>query len=192
MEMQEKKLKRFKVYSVIAKVLFIITIVLGVLALITAFIAEGVLIVKGTELIDEFQSAISDMGFNITLPFTEIPHLTIITGFILLLAGIALTAYIFRSISKMFRSIVDNKTPFIPDNVKRIKSMGIGLFIFAGVQLILSSIMAYGLMDVIGKAGITDHSTINWMVIGFGVLLLALAEMFEYGASLQQDSASIV
>jgi len=192
MEMQEKKLKRFKVYSVIAKVLFIITIILGVLALITAFIAEGVLIVKGTELIDEFQSAISDMGFNITLPFTEIPHLTIITGFILLLAGIALTAYIFRSISKMFRSIVDNKTPFIPDNVKRIKSMGIGLFIFAGVQLILSSIMAYGLMDVIGKAGITDHSTINWTVIGFGVLLLALAEMFEYGASLQQDSTSIV
>ena len=192
MEMQEKKLKRFKIYAVITKVLFIITIVLGVLALITAFIAEGVLIVKGTELIEEFQSSIADMGFDITLPFSEIPHLTVITGFILLLTGIALAAYIFRSISKMFRSIVDNKTPFIPENVKRIKSMGIGLFIFAGVQLILSSVMAYGLMDVIGNTGFTDHTSINWMVIGFGVLLLALAEMFEYGASLQQDSTSIV
>jgi len=192
MEMQEKKLKRFKVYAVITKVLFIITIVLGVLALITAFIAEGVLIVKGTELIETFQSSIADMGFDITLPFTEIPHLSVITGFILLLTGIALAAYIFKSISKMFRSIVDNKTPFIPENARRIKSMGIGLFIFAGVQLILSSVMAYGLMDVIGKTGFTNHTSINWMVIGFGVLLLALAEMFEYGASLQQDSTSIV
>ncbi len=192
MEMQEKKLKRFKVYAVIAKVLFIITIVLGVLALITAFIAEGVLIVKGTELIGEFQEAITDMGFDVTLPFNEIPHLTVITGFILLLTGIALAAYVFRSISKMFRSIVDNKTPFIPENVKRIKSMGIGLFIFAGAQLILGTIMSYGLMDAIGKSGMAEHGSINWMVIGFGVLLLALAEMFEYGASLQQDSTSIV
>ncbi|MCD6322094.1 MAG: hypothetical protein J7L77_03600, partial [Clostridiales bacterium] len=82
------------------KMLFIITIVLGVLALITAFIAEGVLIVKGTELIETFQSSIADMGFDITLPFSEIPHLTVITGFILLLTGIALAAYIFRSICK--------------------------------------------------------------------------------------------
>lgn len=192
MEMQEKKLKRFRIYAIIAKVLFIITIVLGVLALITAFIAEGVLIVKGTELIGEFQEAITDMGFDITLPFNEIPHLTVITGFVLLLTGIALSAFIFKSISKMFSSIVDNKTPFISQNVKRIKSMGIGLFIFAGVQLVLGTIMSYGLMDAIGKSGMAEHGSINWMVIGFGVLLLALAEMFEYGASLQQDSASIV
>ncbi len=70
--------------------------------------------------------------------------------------------------------------------------MGIGLFIFAGVQLILGSIMSYGLMDAIGKSGMMEHGSIDWMVVGFGVLLLALAEMFEYGASLQQDSASIV
>lgn len=192
MEMQEKKLKRFNVYSIIAKVLYIITIILGVLALITAFIAEGILIVKGTELIEKFQESIANMGYNITLPFNEIPHLTVITGFILLLTGIALAAFIFMAISKMFKSIVNNKTPFLKENVKRIKSMGIGLFIFAGMQLILGTVMSYGLMDAIGKSGLAEHGSINWMVIGFGVLLLALAEMFEYGTSLQQDSASIV
>ncbi len=192
MEMQERKLKRFKVYAVIAKIFFIIAVVAGVLGLITAIVAEGVLIAKGPELLGEFQKFITNRGYDITIPFTEIPHLAVITGFIFMLSGIALAAFIFRSISRMFRSIVDHKTPFHQDNVKRIKSMGIGLFIFAGIQLVLSSIMSYGIIDILGNTPAIDHISVNWTVIGFGVLLLALAEMFEFGANLQQENASIV
>jgi len=192
MEMQEKKLKKFNVYAVIAKVLFIITTVAGAVALFAAIIIEGVLIAKGTEIIEGVQKFITNRGYDFTLPFTEVPHITVIAVFLLILAGIALSAFIFLSISKMFRNIVNNKTPFHNDNVKRIKSMGIGLFIFAGIQLVLSTIMSYGIAQVIHNARITEHASINWTVIGFGVLLLALAEMFEYGASLQQDSSTIV
>jgi len=192
MEMQEKKLKRFRIYAIITKVFFIMAVVAGILGLITAFVAEGVLIAKGTELIGEFQESIANMGIDITLPFNEIPHWAVITGFILLLSAIALAAFIFRSISEMFSSIVKNKTPFHKGNVRRIKSMGIGLFIFAGIQLVLSSIMSYGIIDILGGSSITEHISVNWTIVGFGVLLLALAEMFEFGASLQQDSSSIV
>lgn len=192
MEMQEKKLKKFNVYAVIAKVLFIITTVAGALALVVSIVAEGVLIAKGTEIIEGIQEFITNRGYNFTIPFSEIPHLTVITAFIYVLAGIALSAFIFLSISRMFRSIVENKTPFHSNNVKRIKSMGIGLFIFAGVQLILGTIMKYGIADVMNRANFAEHGSINWTVIGFGVLLLALSEMFEYGATLQQDSSMIV
>lgn len=192
MEMQEKKLKRFNVYAIIAKVLFVITIVIGVLGLIIAIVAEGILIANGTELIGEFQQFITNRGYDIIIPFTEVPHLAVVTGFIFMLSGIALAAFIFQSISMMFRNIVNNKTPFHLENVKRIKSMGIGLFIFAGIQFILSIIMSRGILDIMGQTPGMGNTSINWTIIGFGVLLLALAEMFEFGANLQQDSSSIV
>lgn len=201
MEMQEKKLKRFNVYAVIAKVLFIITAFIGSIALVVSIIGEGILIARGTEIIERIQQFITNRGYNFTLPFSEVPHLTVISALILMLSGIALTAFIFISISRMFRSIVNNKTPFQSENVKRIKSMGIGLFIFAGIQLILSTMMSYGITNVINRlsfanivngTNFSDHASINWTVIGFGILLLALAEMFEYGANLQQDSSMIV
>lgn len=201
MEMQEKKLKKFNVYAIIAKVLFIITAFIGSIALVVSIIGEGILIARGTEIIERIQQFITNRGYNFTLPFSEVPHLTVISALILMLSGIALTAFIFISISRMFRSIVNNKTPFQSENVKRIKSMGIGLFIFAGIQLILSTMMSYGITNVINRlsfanivngTNFSDHASINWTVIGFGILLLALAEMFEYGANLQQDSSMIV
>ena len=192
MEMQEKKLKRFNVYAVIAKVLFIITIVLGSLGLIMGIAVEGLLIARGPELLDMFQEFIAGRGFDFVPQIDAIPHLTVISGIVSALIGLALAAYVFRAIWKMFRSIVETKTPFQSGTISRIRNIGIVMFIYAFVQAVLGRMMTHGMTEVFSRFSNTGGGDIKWAIIGFGILLLALAEMFEYGAGLQQDSSSIV
>lgn len=117
----------------------------------------------------------------------------VISIIISFLVSMVLTAYVFREISRLFGNIVETKTPFQPMTTKRIKSMGVAMFVFAGIQAVISVFISYGAAEIFSSEGfLTDHVTIKWSIIGFGILLLALAEIFDYGSSLQQDSTSIV
>ncbi|MDX1358629.1 MAG: hypothetical protein R3232_07355, partial [Clostridia bacterium] len=142
MEMHEKNLKRFNVYSIIAKVLFIITVIVGVLALIFSAVVEVLVITRGDQIMDFVQSAITNRGFDFILPIDRIPPLLVLTLILSGLMGIALTAYLLREVSKLFKNIVKTKTPFHSNSIKRIRGMGISLFIFTGVQFILSILMS--------------------------------------------------
>ena len=192
MEMQEKKLKKFKVYKVIAKVLFIIVLIAGIIGISAAVIGEVILIAKGPEVIAELNDFIGDMGIGIDLPFDEVPHLLMTSLLLYGLTGLSLALFILRSVYKLFGNIVETKTPFHPDSIKRVKAIGIAFFIYAGLQLIINAVSAFAMVNIIGNTAVMDFISLNWSAIIFGVLLLALAEIFEFGASLQQDNASIV
>ena len=70
--------------------------------------------------------------------------------------------------------------------------LAIAFFIYSGLLFILNSIAGAVVMNIIGGHELTGNISINFASILYGILLMVLAEIFEYGASLQQDSESIV
>jgi len=193
MEMQEKKLKRFNIYRIITKVLFILSIVAIVLWIIISTLVMILLAVRGTEVIMSIQDFVANLGFEYTLPLKEIPYLVVFLLEISTLAAIILTSYVFRALSRIFTNIVEAKTPFVQDNNRKVKRIGISMFIFTGVQLILSTALSIEINRLFETSRfLTDGLSVNWAMIGFGILVLALAEIFEFGTDLQLDSKSIV
>ncbi|HPJ22553.1 MAG TPA: DUF2975 domain-containing protein [Clostridia bacterium] len=193
MEMQEKKLNLFNFYKNIAKILFILSIVGGVLLIIASVIIQLLLMFMGPEIMESIQSFVASLGFEYTLPANLKPHLLVLVLELSGIASIALTAFILQSISRIFGNIVEAKTPFSPANIRKVRGIGIALFVYTGVQFVLHTLISAQVGMMIDRSvRIFDNVSINWTMIGFGFLILALAEIFEFGSSLQQDNESIV
>ena len=78
------------------------------------------------------------------------------------------SAYLFRKIGTLFRNINKDYSPFIPDNVKLIKIIAV----FVAVIVLL-------------EAGIVP-------AILIGLMLWAVALLFDYGCELQNESDEII
>ena len=193
MEMQEKKLKMFNIYKIIAKILFILSIIGGVLLVLASVLVQLMLMFKGVEVIQSIQGFVSSLGLDYTLPANIRPHLLVLVLELSGLAGIALAAFILHSISRIFGNIVESRTPFLPANIKKVRGMGIALFVYTGIQFILGILISVQVELLIDRSiTVFDNISINWTMIGFGFLIMALAEIFEFGSTLQQDNESIV
>lgn len=192
MKMQEKKLKRFNIYSKIANGLFIFTIIAGSLIFL-AFLGAGIyLTVENYDLLRLADEILSNVAPDVVLAFSEdytIPHAMLFTAIFKIGLAMALSAYIIKSIANMFRNIVNNKTPFNASTVRSLKSMGIALLAYAGILLAVSILSGTVIPH---PAQMTFNSNIDYTSIFFGILILALGEIFEFGMSLQQDNESIV
>ncbi len=192
MKMQEKKLKRFNVYKVIANILFIFVLVFGIIALLTGLILESVLVAKGTDI----ASLVQDFGVqfipDLNIPAGIIPHAVIYAMIFHIGLGLALSAYIIKAVANMFKTIVETQTPFHPKAVRLLRSMGIAFFIYTGVIFIISLVVSMITVGVNGFAFGDLNLSVKFSTLLYGLLLLALAEIFEFGAGLQQDSESIV
>lgn len=192
MKMQEKKLKRFNVYSKIASGLFIFTLIAGSILLLALLGAGIYLTASEYNLLTLADNIISNAAPEIIIDFPDDFHIPYAMLFVLITrigVSIALTAYIVKSIANMFKNIVNNKTPFNPSTAKALKSVGIALLIYAGILFIISILSG---TIIPHPASMTFNSNIDYTSIFFGILILALAEIFEFGMNLQQDNESIV
>lgn len=194
MKMQEKKLKRFNIYSKIANALFIFTLIIGTLIIIALLGAGTYLTVSEYNLIDLFDKIFTNLNMipDVSVTFPEgfgIPYAMLFVIIFQIALAISLAAYIIKSISNMFKNIVINKTPFNSRTVKSLKGMGIALLMYAGI-LFVTSILSGTVIP--HPASMTFNSNIDYNSIFFGILIMALAEIFEFGMNLQQDNESIV
>ena len=87
---------------------------------------------------------------------------------IFLIALTLVTAYLFRKIGTLFRNINKDYSPFIPENVKLIKIIAV----FVAVIVLL-------------ETGIIP-------AILIGLMLWAVALLFDYGCELQNESDEIL
>lgn len=192
MKMHEKKLKKFNIYKKIANVLFVVVVVLGAL-LITAGIGVGVYLASVDydlvalankillEAVPEATMALpTDMEISVGLVFMVVLYAAL---------GMALMAYIIKAVANMFGNIVETRTPFTESTVRSLKSMGIALLVYAGILFVLGIVSG---MLIPYPANMNVDFDINGSSIFFGILLLSLSEIFNFGLSLQQDSESIV
>lgn len=189
MKMQERKLKKFAVYSKIANVLFVLVVVFGSIFIAAAIGASIYLKASGTDLADVV-NLISRNALptaNLILPEGITISLSIIAAMIIHLAsGIALTAYIIKSVSLIFQNTTKDQTPFTLKTVRYVKSIGIAFLIYAGIVFIMSIITGYIAPNP------SFNMTINGRSILIGLLVFLIGEIFEFGMGLQQDSESIV
>lgn len=79
--------------------------------------------------------------------------------------------------------------PFIPENVRRIRAIGLLVILTCLVQ----SFLGFGLGMILAKnlaiEGVTIRPQLNFGLDGIlvGLAILVLAEVFRYGAALQED-----
>lgn len=192
MKMHEKKLKHFKIYSKIANVLFILFIGAGILSTLA-----GLLVFAYTKIEDaNFASLIlekilsdSSLAIQIIGAETLIPNGVIFTIIFFGVFTLFFTALIIKLVGNMFKNIVVTRTPFNDNVVKTLKVMGIAFFVMASITYIFKSVLSSNFTQEII---LTGFDGIDFKNIMFGILLLALGEIFEFGKELQQDSESIL
>ena len=195
MKMQEKKLKRFRAYEVIANVLFIIILVMGIIGLVGAITAE---IVVGAMNLDI--SGFAEKLITTYVPAIVIPvmpsnaffHAIIISAIVSGAIGLAFVCYLFKAVSRLFGNIVKTETPFHEKSIRILKSIGISFFVYTAVLFIVNIAFTAILTGIFPVGGFDVNISIKLSTIIYGLLILALAEIFEFGAGLQQDSESIV
>ena len=193
--MQEKKLKRFRAYEVIANVLFIIILVLGIIGLLAATVGEVVVAATKLDI-----SGLAEQLITEYVPAIEIPampsnaffHTLIIAAITAGVVGVAFICFLFKSVSRLFANIVKTQTPFHEKSIRILKSIGISFFVYTAVLFVVNLVFSIVLMGTFPMGGSNIDISIKLSTIIYGLLILALAEIFEYGASLQQDSESIV
>ena len=189
MKMHDKKLKLFSIYGKIADVLFILVVVLGSLATLAGIGAAIYLNSTNFDLAEVanfiFKNEIP--GASLVLPENiEISYSAIYVVVINMILSFALAAYGIKAVAKMFNGTVSEQTPFTENTVHCIKGIGAAFLIYSGTLCILSLIA--GLLAPNPSWSVT----LNGGFILIGILVLALGEMFSFGASLQEDSESIL
>ena len=155
--------KTSKVFAVIAR---IIEIVNYVGAAICAA-AIPVLFIAPDKLKYFISGQDSDQFFQMLSNNMEFKSAMVVFLIMLIVLTLA-SAYLFRKIGTLFRNINKDYSPFIPDNVKLIKIIAV----FVAVIVLL-------------EAGIVP-------AILIGLMLWAVALLFDYGCELQNESDEII
>lgn len=189
MKMHEKKLKKFNIYKKIANILFVFTLVFGVILILASTVGQLYLANNDIDITQEATKFLEREA----LPVRILDGFIIPNGFFVLLTvygifSLGLMAYLIKAVANLFSSVVENKTPFTHRVVKLLKSMGIAFFVYTLIMFILSGVLSAVLVGT-AEIGLSD---IEIKYILLGILLFTLGEIFEFGMGLQHDSESIV
>jgi len=169
--------------------------VLGSIGLLAAIAAEISLSVSQIDI-----SGLAEQLLTTYVPAISIPEMpsnaffhAILIGAIAACAmGLAFVCYLFKSVSRLFANIVKTETPFHEKSIRILKSIGISFFVYTAVMFIVNGVFSAVLSSLFPLGGFNFDVSVKLSTIIYGLLILALAEIFEYGAGLQQDSESIV
>ncbi|AQR94305.1 DUF2975 domain-containing protein [Clostridium saccharoperbutylacetonicum] len=115
-------------------------------------------------------------------PFSNIVLAFIISQIIFLIKQ-SLVISIFYYINKILTNIENNYTPFIIENSKKIKLVGLLIIAYS----ILPNLIAYPLLKLITK-GVSLDINSSIPIIFAASFILLLSKIFTYGCELQKDS----
>jgi len=165
------KLVRFgKVLNVVGIVLAVICLMAAisalVLAIVVALIPEDLVFgfLSAVKLDTAFAAFQAGTVLGDLIPLTALVGIKFTIVFLLLRSFFyaTISAIILFILSSLFKSTVAHRSPFLPENVKRLKIIGIILIVSAVI--------------------------IGWQTLIFAFCLLALAFIFQYGTELQQQA----
>jgi hypothetical protein len=141
-------------------------------------VIESNLVVQSMGLEIEFSSEIVE-------PITKLTFMFTILSIAPLLVLIVLIIYQLR---KIFETLV-NENPFVEDNAKRLKNIGIFVILTSIVQTILQSYVGKNLVQAIRSPHVQIRTMIEFdmVVIFLGVIFIVLAEVFKIGAKMKEE-----
>lgn len=105
--------------------------------------------------------------------------------FVTVLFVLILIALAFRNVNKVFKSAEDS-TPFLMENVTRIKKIGYYIIAIPVVDVIMSLIAKI----VIGINVV--ETSVDFSYIFAGIVVLAISQIFAYGVKLEADVDGLV
>jgi len=194
MKIEESSLTRLKSYSKFINLFWYIVIVLSVVVLLgITLILSGVL--------DASAFSISLEGFGVKAEFDAILANNVLINSILLAALIVmiLLVYNFKQVKDILNNIMEAGTPFIKENVFKMKKIAYSIFIYAVTITILEFYLMLSISDeFINRFAGIEHIKFSskaslpiWAIV-VGVLILILSEIFQYGYELQKDNDEIL
>ena len=159
------------------KVLNVVGIILAILCLLSAVSSlTGIIFVallpedRVYSIFSTIQLTSSFSVFQTGTMLSDLVPLTALVGFKLFIIFILLSCFFYSIVSaiilfilsKVFKSTVAHRSPFLPENVKRLKIIGV---------ILIVATLFFG-----------------WQSLIFAFCLLALAFVFQYGTELQQQA----
>ncbi|MFP4015591.1 MAG: DUF2975 domain-containing protein [Halanaerobiales bacterium] len=194
MEIKENITGRLNTYSKLISLIWYL-----ILAVAVAVVVTVILILIGVVDSSAFGFSLEGFGFR-----ANITSLAADSGFLvnILLAAVlifALLIYIIKQVKDILRHTIGKGTPFIKENVLRMKSIAYSIFIYAIASFIIEvyfiSTVDKGIFNTINsleQIEISARISIPLWPIVVGVLILILSEIFQYGYELQQDNDAIL
>ena len=102
----------------------------------------------------------------------------------------ALMAMIFRNVYLIVKTAEGDTwfskgaTPFQPDNVRMVREIGIFLIMIYVVGLVINAAAYITCQDIEGS--------VTMMPLVFGIIVICLSKMFEYGQKLQEEEDGLI
>ena len=212
-ENEQKKMKGFTkvlyVVSNIAKVFSIIAIVFSLLLVIGGFVVmPNTTIDKMNNTIKVFDKKVSyeltdyklviddeivshhdkDEAKEIEkiIHFNDKKRLALVEMVFASMAAVCFVSFkLFSYLSKLFKNIHDNNTPFSMDNVNYIKKLALYSFLFVLVPDVMGGIAEFIFSLNLG----VEVALFSYL---FSLILLVLAYIFKYGYEIQLDSKGVM
>ncbi len=194
MKIKENSLARLKIYSKIINVFWYIVIVLSIVVLLgITLILSGV--------IDASTFSISLEGFGMRAQIDPILNNSKLINSILLAALIimVLLVYNFKQVKDILNNIMETGTPFIKENVFKMKKIAYSIFMYALTTVVLEFYLMLSISDELrNRFAEIEHIELSskvslpiWTII-VAVLILILTEILQYGYELQKDNDEIL
>jgi hypothetical protein len=199
MNTQNDIMFKLNTYKKIIRTIWYLTFVIGVLIIICVF-TFSCFNLLGTRPLGHLVLGFTAPGLKMNVESNLIEQaltpalisigINVITIWFLLL-------YSLHQFFKIFESFVEKNTPFIIDNVYRIKRISYSFFIYSiivfatGMVLKLLFVQSFLTSGLNGIKMNINVSIPFWPIV-CGIFVLGIAEIFSYGLKLQQDNNSIV
>lgn len=129
-----------------------------------------------------------NIPFKIIQPFStsmfsaKAAFLTCIISWISIKMSIII--YGIKQISDILKTILNDMTPFIMENVKRIKKLGCLIIIYSAAGDVLMNIFCYIFVTKIFSMNLENIDIIGVII---GGIILVIADIFKYGVFLQNE-----
>ncbi|SHJ15714.1 DUF2975 domain-containing protein [Desulfosporosinus lacus] len=108
----------------------------------------------------------------------------IISSLFSILIKVSITLFGLYQVVDILKSTLNDLTPFIMDNVKRLKKLAYSIIVYSVVADILSSIL---FSTLVTRVYMLNLSNIHLSGVLVGGLILVIADIFKYGVYLQNE-----
>ncbi len=176
--------------SSVLKVVLDLTWYLGLAGVVLLMLFQVYFMVGGPELIPgSLQIETPGLVFRFTDGLPEpVTRTKFVVGFILVLLLLAVGLLVIYQLRKIFATLA-GRTPFTKENARRIRIIGIAVIAGALLNTIVYFMLGLYISNFVQLPGVEliANLKVDFGGIFLGAVIIILAEVFRYGACLQEE-----
>jgi len=137
---------------------------------------------------EEGKSRVDHVGGALRIP--DASKRVIAFNALVLMAILAFAAFVVDQLRAVLRTLIHGN-PFVPDNARRIQRIGLAVIVGEIARAALVFVENYYAMTQVSIAGLTfdDWPRLSFTTIGYGLIILIIAEVFRTGTRLEEEQS---